>query len=279
MRIILAYLLVLFTSFSFAQKHFEVFFDFNKDIPNEKSTNELNTFLKANSSLEILSVSGYCDSIDDNTYNKSLAKRRINSVVELLKEKSISLNENTTFNAIGEDFKQSKNQEENRKVVIEYIEKEKIIAKNIGSNDIEKDVTPIDEDKIEIERTTLVEKFEKAKVGERIAIYNINFKFNAENIIPESEPLLEELLFIMERNPKMVIKIHGHICCNPNPYNTKLSFRRALKIFNYLKDNGISQNRLAYNGVGSNNPIYPIPEKTEEQRIINRRVEIEIVRK
>ena len=169
--------------------------------------------------------------------------------------------------------------EENRKVVLEYIEKEKNTATNISSNDIEKDTTPIDEDKIEIERTTLVEKFEKAKVGDRIAIYNIHFKFNSENFVPASEPLLEEFLFIMERNPKMVIKIHGHICCNPNPYNTKLSFRRALKIFNYLKDNGIAQNRLAYNGVGSNKPIYPIPEKTEEERIINRRVEIEIVRK
>ena len=279
MRVIALFLLVLFSSLSFAQKQFEFFFDFSKEMPNEKSSNELNTFLNAKSGIEILSISGYCDTIDNNIYNKALAKRRINSVLELLKDKSISVNENVIFHVVGEDFKQSKNQEENRKVVLEYIEKEKNTATNISSNDIEKDTTPIDEDKIEIERTTLVEKFEKAKVGDRIAIYNIHFKFNSENFVPASEPLLEELLFIMERNPKMVIKIHGHICCNPNPYNTKLSFRRALKIFNYLKDNGIAQNRLAYNGVGSNNPIYPIPEKTDEERIINRRVEIEIVKK
>ena len=279
MRVIAWCLLVLFSSLSFGQKQFEVFFDFSKEVPNEKSSNELNTFLKANTSLEILSISGYCDSIDDNFYNKALALRRINSVIEHLKQRSISIKENIITNVIGEDFKQSKNQEENRKVVIEYTEKEKNTATNIGSNEIEKDTTPIDEDKIEIERTTLVEKFDNAKVGDRIAIYNIHFKFNSENFVPASEPLLEELLFIMERNPKMVIKIHGHICCNPNPYNTKLSFRRALKIFNYLKDNGIAQNRLAYNGVGSNNPIYPIPEKTEDERVINRRVEIEIVRK
>jgi len=36
---------------------------------------------------------------------------------------------------------------------------------------------------------------------------------------------------------------------------------------------------LAYNGIGSNFPIYPIPEKNEEERIANRRVEILIVRK
>ncbi|MGV9004063.1 OmpA family protein [Flavobacterium sp.] len=279
MRIIIICLLTFCANFCFAQKEFELFFDFSKEAPNQKSKDELNDFLKVHSNLEILAISGYCDSIDDNSYNKVLAKRRINSVLELLKENSILIKENTAINVIGEDFKQSKNQIENRKVVIKYSEKEKLIAPNIISKEIEVDAAPIDEDKIEIERTALLDKFDNAKAGDRIAIYNINFRFNSENILPESEPLLEELLFIMERNPKMVIKIHGHICCNPNPYNTKLSFRRALKLFNYLKDNGISQNRLAYNGVGSNNPIYPIPEKTELERIINRRVEIEIIRK
>lgn len=80
-------------------------------------------------------------------------------------------------------------------------------------------------------------------------------------------------------NPKLIIKINGNICCNPNTSVTKLSYRRALKIFNFLKDRGIKTNRLAYHGFGSGNPIYPIPETTEEERIANRRVEILIVDK
>jgi outer membrane protein OmpA-like peptidoglycan-associated protein len=36
---------------------------------------------------------------------------------------------------------------------------------------------------------------------------------------------------------------------------------------------------LAYKGFGSNQPVYPIPEKNEEEKIANRRVEIEIVKK
>jgi outer membrane protein OmpA-like peptidoglycan-associated protein len=278
MRIVLAFLFVFVTSFSFAQKQFEVFFDFSKDIPNEKSLNAFESFLKSNSNIEIISVSGYCDSIDDNSYNKELAMRRINSVIALMKENTVSIKKNLSVTAFGEDFVQSKNQNENRKVVVEYLEKENPNSKAEIVKVVEKDTAAITEDKIETERISLVEKFEKAKIGDRIAIYNINFKFNSETVVETSLPLLEELLFIMERNPKLVIKIHGHICCNPNPYNTKLSYRRALKIFNYLKDNGIPQNRLAYNGVGSNNPIYPIPEKREEERIINRRVEIEIIR-
>jgi len=47
----------------------------------------------------------------------------------------------------------------------------------------------------------------------------------------KSMPLLEELFQILSDYPKLRIEIHGHICCNPNPMDTKLSYRRA---FGYL---------------------------------------------
>ncbi|WNM17900.1 OmpA family protein [Flavobacterium capsici] len=275
----LKFYLLFFVFQSFSQKQFEVYFDFNKDVPNEKSSYKLNDWIKMNQSAEIISIKGYCDSVDNKFYNKELAEKRIKSTLEILKKNSILINNNLIIEAVGEDFQQSKNQNENRKVVFNYLEKSKPKSINLSEN---KSIEVVDEivvNKIETERSSLFKKFEKAKIGDRIAIYNINFKFNSETIEETSGPLLEDLLFIMERNPKLVIKIHGHICCNPNPYNTKLSFRRALKIFKYLRDKGIQQNRLAYNGVGSNNPIYPIPENNEEERIANRRVEIEIVRK
>lgn len=275
----LKFYLLFFVFQSFSQKQFEVYFDFNKDVPNEKSSDKLNDWIKMNQSAEIISIKGYCDSVDNKFYNKELAEKRIKSTLEILEKNSISINDNLIIEAVGEDFQQSKNQNENRKVVFNYLEKSEPKSINLSEN---KSIEVVDEivvNKIETERSSLFKKFEKAKIGDRIAIYNINFKFNSETIEETSGPLLEDLLFIMERNPKLVIKIHGHICCNPNPYNTKLSFRRALKIFKYLRDKGIQQNRLAYNGVGSNNPIYPIPENNEEERIANRRVEIEIVRK
>jgi outer membrane protein OmpA-like peptidoglycan-associated protein len=92
-------------------------------------------------------------------------------------------------------------------------------------------------------------------------------------------PLLEELLYILEDNPKMRIEIDGHICCNLNTMDTKLSFRRAIVIFKYLIDNGIPVGRLAYKGFGSNVPIYRLPERNEEERAANRRVEILVVEK
>jgi len=280
MKLFLAYLFFGVTTIALGQeKHFEVFFDFNKDVPTENSMVLLNNWMKSSKNIEIVAVSGYCDSIDSNAYNRELANKRIKTVLEIIRGNAIPIKQDLSIYVFGEEFKQSKTQAENRKVIIEYFQKLQSKKEDEASNAPMEAVTIDPEDKVETERITLVEKFEKAKVGDRIAIYNINFMFNSENIELKSEPLLEELLFIMERNPKMVIKIHGHICCNPNPYNTKLSYRRALKIFKYLKENGIQQNRLAYNGVGSNNPIYPIPEKNENERIANRRVEIEIVRK
>ena len=93
----------------------------------------------------------------------------------------------------------------------------------------------------------------------------------------QSLPLLDELLDIMLNNPKLVIEIHGHICCNPNPNETKLSYRRALIIFKYLNNYGVDLSRLAFRGYGSNDPIYRLPEKNEKERAANRRVEILIV--
>lgn len=279
MKLILVFILLFITNCSFSQNEFVVFFDSNKDVPNEESLSEFNVFLNSKLVAEIISISGYCDSSDSNDYNKKLATRRINSVLKILKAKSFSLTKKFQINPFGEDFEQAKNQSENRKVIIEYKEIENKLPLKENEIDLKNDSVITAKDNIEKERISLVEKFERAKVGDRVPIYNIHFKFNSENIISESAPLLTELLVIMERNPKMNIKIHGHICCNPNPYNTKLSYRRALKIFNYLKSNGIQQNRLAYNGVGSNNPIYEIPERNEQERIINRRVEIEIIRK
>ena len=251
-------------------------------MPNEIELSNLNNWMNSNSNTEIISMSGFCDSIDTNDYNKKLAARRINSIVTILKANSIALNENVKIISIGEDFEQSKIQNENRKVTIEYLTKKQPVLETAEDAPIRIKTEPIilsPGDKVEMERVSLFNQFEKTKVGDRIAIYNINFEFNTEEVIPISEPLLEELLFVMERNPDMVIKIYGHICCNPNPYDIKLSSRRALKILNYLKDNGIHRLRLAYSGVGSNNPIYRIPEKNEEEKLVNRRVEIEIIKK
>lgn len=263
--------------FGFSQQEFEVFFDFNKDFPNQVSLTKLNQWIKANKSAEITKVLGYCDSVDDSQYNIDLAVRRINSVLNLLKKDTIKISDKVELKPFGKDFKLSKNQEENRKVKLFFILKEE---KKIDPTNEEEEISFSSlSELVTKEKSELAQKFEKAKKGDLIRINNINFHFNSEKMMDQSEPLLLELLQILYDNPKLRIAIHGHICCNPNGMDTKLSYRRALVIFKYLTKFEIEVNRLSYKGFGSNDPIYKVPERNEAERKANRRVEILIVDK
>lgn len=276
---------------AYSQQKIQVFFDFNKDTPTDNAAAEVQAWLQQNKNIEIVKLIGYCDSVDKSDYNKDLAMRRINTMLTMLKNSSIKINDAVQLQALGKDFKLSKNQRDNRKVEIYYAPLTIPIPKD--SKDLKdpkdsKDPEVSEEGKdtyntlsglVAEEKSALEMKFIKAKIGDLIRINNINFYFNSEKLMEQSMPLLEELLQIMLNNPKLRIEIHGHICCNPNPMDTKLSYRRALIIYKYLAAHGIQINRLAYKGIGSNQPIYPLPERTEAQRAANRRVEILIVDK
>lgn len=273
-------LLLLLPLLGFSQKQFEVFFDFNAAIPKETSITKLNQWITENKTAEVTKIFGFCDSVDDSQYNKDLAMRRINSVLALLKKDTIKVSDKVELKPFGKDFKFSKKQEENRKVAFFYTVKEEQKKEKEVVVTEDKPISSFDNQAlIEKETSELATKFKKAKKGDLIKINNINFRFNSEKIAEESMPLLEELLQIMYDNPKLRIAIHGHICCNPNGMDTKLSYRRALVIFKYLAKYEIEINRLSYKGFGSNDPIYKVPEQNEAERKANRRVEILIVDK
>ena len=295
--------ILLLSIHGFSQNRLEVFFDFNQDVPNKSSKVRMSEWVTENRNVEVLSVLGYCDSVDDSNYNKNLAMRRINSMLVFFNKNRIKVSEKVALKSFGEDFIYSKIQSDNRKVEVFYvvlrdtkssaksskksteeiteIQKEKEVEKATKTqqekepNEFESDIEVL----VAQEKATLVTKFDKAKKGDLVRINNINFYLNSEKVTEHSVPLLNELLQIMLNNPKLRIEIHGHICCNPNPMDTKLSYRRALIILKYLTSRGIEVNRLAFKGYGSNDPIYRVPERNEKERAANRRVEILIVAK
>ena len=288
MKKVLLLLVLLGTMVAYSQQKVQVFFDFNKDIPTDYSKAAMQSWLQQNKNIEIVKLVGYCDSVDKSDYNKDLAMRRINTMLTLLKNNRIKINDAVQLLALGKDFKRSKNQKDNRKVEIFYLplnipipidSKDPKDSQDPEVSEEGKDVYNTLSGLVAEEKSALEKKFIKAKKGDLVRINNINFYFNSEKLMEQSIPLLEELLQIMLSYPKLRIEIHGHICCNPNPMDTKLSYRRALIIYKYLANHGIPNNRLAYKGIGSNIPIYPLPEKNEAQRAANRRVEILIVDK
>jgi len=91
----------------------------------------------------------------------------------------------------------------------------------------------------------------------------------------------------MEDNPKLEIKIQGHICCNYpveddgfdyDNGDTHLSVNRAKAVYDYLVAHGIDPNRMSYEGLGGKFHLVN-PEKTEADMTKNRRVEIKIIKK
>ena len=263
-----------------AQDKLVLFFDFNQDIINEKSQQDFCKWLEHSKDKEILKIQGFCDSIDSNSYNKELSFRRANNVLALLEFNKVHLSEKLELYGLGEDFEQLKNQSDNRKVLVYYQDKISINKKTDNENLVfEKDQVkevPVNETKNNI---SLIEKVNNAKIGDLIKLENLNFYFNSERIITESEPILSDLLQVLKMNPQLKIYVYGHICCNNNPNDVKLSYRRSKFVFDYLIRNGIATSRLGHRGFGSSRPIYALPEKNEAERIANRRVEILVVKK
>ena len=239
---------------SLGQKQVEVFFDFNKDFPNAASILEINEWISKNKDVEITKLQGFCDSIDTKNYNIKLSERRIENVQILLDKSGLKFSKELHKVAFGKEFKQSKIQAENRKVIIFYNEAT---------------VLPIESE--------LTKRIKSSKVGEYIALPNIYFFNNSARIVPKSEPTLYDLRCAMEENPKLKIEIQGHICCQTfgDPANT--STARARAIYNYLLRNKINKNRMTFKGFGTTKPIHPIPEKNTQQEDENRRVAILIL--
>lgn len=252
------YIIVLFFTLitnCFGQKQFEVFFDFNQDFPNQQSILDFNQWIIQNKNMEVLKLSGFCDSVDTRQYNKVLAEKRIESVFQLLEKSGIKISQNVERNPLGKDFKQSKIQAENRKVTIFYKEEE--------------EQKPIESE--------LTKQIKSAKAGETIKLPNIYFYNNSARIVPKSQETLYELLCAMEENPKLKIEIQGHICCQLVTDVGDVSTARAKTIYNFLIRNKISRERMTFKGFGTSKPVHKIPEKNETEADENRRVEILIV--
>jgi outer membrane protein OmpA-like peptidoglycan-associated protein len=242
----ISYLLLLFCQIAFGQSKVKVYFDFDDHQLQPESQDTITFWSQNFPNTEIVGIDAYCDSLGSSAYNLKLAQRRLNTVLEIFKQNKVVLSENIALKAIGKDFEQHQNRAENRNVTISYVTQE---------NEM---------------NTTL-------KVGQKIRLEKLHFYGNSDVVLPESQYVLEKLLQIMISNPTLVIDIQGHICCSVIDYN-KISNIRAKAVYDFLLKNGISKDRMSHKGLGSSSPIHALPEQSEEERIINRRVEIEIIK-
>jgi outer membrane protein OmpA-like peptidoglycan-associated protein len=105
------------------------------------------------------------------------------------------------------------------------------------------------------------------------AIYGVLFDFNKSTLQPASDPVLQQILDLLKKNPTQKIEVQGHTDnVGGDAYNQTLSEARAKAIVTWLTQHGIAADRLTAKGFGKTRPI--ADNATDAGRAKNRRVEI-----
>lgn len=287
-------LIILTLIFSIAvhsQEQFSVYFDSNKFDLSPTENKELQNWIKQNSTSKILAINGYTDEDGSMQYNDSLALKRVEKVYQVVKDK-VKIREDFKTRSFGENFQQSKNKAENRKVTLYYIKAADIPREaeilGLKSKKVTKVKKPIVfPDKVVVDNfngtkseykldVKFMEELCYAEPGTKLQLNNLNFIANTFAVVKESRGKLYELLLVMQERPDMVISIQGHLCC-VSVDRKDLSTQRAKAVKQFLELNGIDKMRMSFKGFGSSIPLYPLPEKNEEEKAANRRVEVEVI--
>jgi outer membrane protein OmpA-like peptidoglycan-associated protein len=285
-------ILLFFSGTLIAQERFVIYFDNNKFELNTLELVKLDKWILENKTSKIVSITGSTDDIGSLGYNDTLSKKRVNFIYSKVIGK-LKIREDFKTISLGEKGATSDNNAENRKAVILYLlEKDLHLEEEIlGIKKEIKEEQPKPEivypEKLVFENPNgtksefkldraFMKKVGEAKSGEKLIIENLNFVINTFAVVNESRGKLYELLLVLQKNPSWKIEIQGHICCMPVD-RADLSTQRAKALYNFLLNQNISKDRLSYKGFGSSQPIYALPEKNEQERAANRRVEIFIL--
>jgi outer membrane protein OmpA-like peptidoglycan-associated protein len=273
------------TVFSQSNQSFSVHFDFNKHTLTATATARLDSFIrstKTNGSEVQIQLDGHCDAVGNNAYNDALSNKRVAAVKDYLLKNNMAPGSFTGLDGHGKRNPLNNNATEEERLLNRRVEITIIPLPTKVDTVPVKPVAPAPEKKLSEQLADTA-----VKQGSKLLLKNINFVGGRHQFLPESFPVLEELLAALKKNPKLIIQVQGHICCLPGDVDGvdldtgagNLSEVRAQQVVAYLTTNGIAASRLSYIGLGHTQPLFSYPEKSEAERILNRRVEIKIIRK
>ncbi|HUR66928.1 MAG TPA: OmpA family protein [Chitinophagaceae bacterium] len=250
-----------------------VYFDFNRYELTHTSRARLDSLTDSLDLSDRIELHGHCDAKGSDAYNIRLSAQRVMKVEQYLlgngwEHKDIAIVEGHGESMPLNDNGSESDRQLNRRVEIRILRGAQTQVQTKPSL------------KEQLDNKTL-------KTGDNIILQNIHFKGAMHQLMPESAATLQELLDAMRSHPTLVIRIEGHICCQMGTGDARdietgeydLSEARAKAITEYLIENRIDKNRISYKGYGHSAPLYPYPEKNEEEQRLNRRVEIKIISK
>lgn len=165
-----------------------------------------------------IKVIAYTDTVGTAAYNKSLASKRMTSVLKLIGSSNIKAFVIDTLNK-NEERKKGRNDEETfRRVDVFVYAVKPAIKYNVPMN------------------------------------LRINFYSGTSNIVNGSMENLRVLEILMKSDTAIRIKLNGHVCCEPD---MKLSVDRAEKVKSFLVDQGISASRISCKGYSNEAKLFP----------------------
>jgi outer membrane protein OmpA-like peptidoglycan-associated protein len=149
------------------------------------------------------------------------------------------------------------------------------------SDDIKTEDTATDDfindkdNRLQEKDTTAVLDEKTIKEIRTISLPNVQFYTNSSVLIPSSKKDLEQLAVYLLENQDIKAKIIGHTdnVGNANS-NLLLSQNRAESVKTFLVSLGVNSNRIKAIGKGSTEP--KASNDTDEGRLMNRRVEVEL---
>lgn len=115
------------------------------------------------------------------------------------------------------------------------------------------------------------------EVGAVVRLNNVYFDFDKWALRSESFVELDRVVKMLEENPAIEIEMSAHTDSRgSDDYNFKLSDNRARSVMEYIISKGIAASRIKSQGYGETKPV--VPNDTDENRQLNRRVEFTILK-
>jgi outer membrane protein OmpA-like peptidoglycan-associated protein len=115
------------------------------------------------------------------------------------------------------------------------------------------------------------------EIGQVVRLNNVFFDFDKWDLRPESFVELDRVVKLLNENPSIEIEMSAHTDSRgSDDYNFKLSDNRARSVMEYILSKGIATSRIRSQGYGETKPV--VPNDTDENRQLNRRVEFTILK-
>lgn len=135
----------------------------------------------------------------------------------------------------------------------------------------------VDPKDIDVDKKAVIKDIKLSRSGDAIRLNHLIFAQGQSTIEPQSFSELDEIALMMSENPKVEIQLEGHTDnVGSSDANLKLSQQRVDAVKAYLVKKGIKKSRIKTKAFGGSKPLQN--EMTPEARILNRRVEMRILK-